>query len=176
MTVNKCSKQYQKFAIKFPVLQLFPSLSWSSIVKFSLPDFFASSSLNCFDSFSLHLASTSITSLRLPQKQFRAKRTSKLFFLDAGKAVLVAYKKRILHFIASSSFHPVLLNIQATANDAAKKQHRDVLSAKNQKSSRNFHLWSEQRVFKEACRCLRLLFFQTTHKNTSRECKRRQKL
>lgn len=82
-----------------------------------------------------------------------------------------------MHFISSSSCcplrsRPVLffsLNIQATSKQKKSsfgwwKDSRVFLSsftaALIASSERNFHLWSRQRVFKEACRCLsNSLFF-----------------
>lgn len=138
------------------------------LLKFSFPDFFLF--FQCFDFFSLPLAINfnhffNFVSKTVSRKDEHAER--KQFFFIVVKRFGGA-QKRILHFISICDFHPVSLNIQATA------RHKNALSAKNRCErflgrEKNFHLWSKQRVFKEACRCLRLLLFHRSKrtKNTS---------
>lgn len=167
MTANKCSKQYQlrdkisSLASFFFFFAMFLLSSIVRLLKFSFPDFFnvlifsLAINFNHFFNFVL--------------KQFRAERDQKktVFFIVVKRFRALQKAHIAFHFIFQ--FHPVSLNIQATAT--SKKLFRLILSAEILIFSlllaeRNFHLWSKQRVFKEACRCLRDSYFSArqTHK------------
>lgn len=156
MTVNKCSKQYQlRDKISSFASFCFASFFYAEFdCRVFFSRFFFLSLFWFFLLFTRHQLQ-SLLQLCLKTVSRKAKQS---FSSHSCKAVFASAKTHIA-FRSVFKFHPVFRWIFKRQRTAMKKRFFRLRISKDFfHIARNFHLWSKQRVFKEACRCLRLLF------------------